>query len=1158
MSSLIIKITQNGASQEYLFSKPGPILIGSDKRCDLWMDDAKIEPKLLEVKLSGGNIFIKEIGARGEIYLDSTILPFREETKYKEGSCISLRNTNYQIHIQKVQGHGEIVEPPPFFEGEFKERLDRMNLKIRERENELKVLDQHQEKKKLQLVDLEEKYHKNAHEKSKLEVEVTSLRTQKDTLSHDIRRKTEKSQDEEEKIVQLRDFVKRLETEEKNLKDTIIAQNLVLTNLKDEREKKSKEVDQQRILLASLKLDTTQAEEQLKELNLVHENQEKEIEDENAKVHQILLKTESAMQENARVQSHLAQVMKEKAVLDHEVQDLQEGLKKLENERKHAQEKLTEIKAQIEQEESISRKIQEEIKRETDEESNLKNLNSELRSELIKAEEKLSLKKNQINQLDFQNQDVTRKLATINFELERASLRLKELVSEERAQELKMIAIRDDMHNLARKAGDDKKLLIKNVEEEKTKLNQELTALRGEIEDGEKRKAKSSADHGLLVIQIEELETKQRNLNKEKTVLEAQVADLQSKKHLAESEIQTLKNETIKLEHEKARAHRELSQLQIKLQDCEIHIKEKQEEAVLEMENYKRDERAKIAAEKEVYMAEVEAFKQKSMIEVEAEYRRKQDDIHQMKSLAQEQVEEIIREARKVEAEITQEAQKRLKDATIDAQDRELQSHNRIKEAQEYFKQKEVEADAIINKARLESRDLMKKSEIEIQDDLSKRKQKIKKFLTMKQETGLAHIKLMSEQHQAKLKRDEEKNHQKLEDLKRKELKKIARLREDEITRQNEIREVAMKEVKEEKEKALRQVNELKRTQEAELNSKKKTMLEHINSTKFTQQKSWEEELKRERELFNRTKKERIQNAAQAVMNVFVAETGSLGENEAQLREKVRNTLEMAIDGQKADALKEVEQVLDFNPHKRKKILPVIQKYSLRVGLPAAIAITLLADIGSVRTKIVETTKDILKQRESASEMYVHQQQNEWKQKHTYNPETTPDYKATFTDNVIYTTDFEKVMDNEEFQNDWILKVHDFMVKDLELSEDLAINYISSEGTLIKELAAARKDLHPQFLDQGLKKMTDLEQTHLGWLKEKMPDQAKQDKFLAFRKNYYDTFYKEKYKANGSRALASEAPIASPLATPVVEPVATPAAAPIAAPLSTPVPKTTP
>jgi hypothetical protein len=676
------------------------------------------------------------------------------------------------------------------------------------------------------------------------------------------------------------------------------------------------------------------------------------------------------------------------------------------------------------------------------------------------------------------------------------------------------------LQNMAKRSAEDKKHIQKTVDEEKYKLGLELTALRSEIEDAKKTFSQVISDEELLQVELNELNTRHRALAKEKQILENQVTELCTQKSLTEAQIHTLKSDTLKFEHEKSRTQRELSQLQIKLMDCETHIKERHEEAYLELENYKREERAKMTAEKSVYLSEVESFKQKSLIEVENEYRRKQEDIHQQKMIAQETSDAILKEARTAENHITMEANERLRQATMEAHAREIQSHNRVKEAQEYFKTKEMEADAILLKSRLESRDMLKNTEFELMDDLAKRKAKIKKFLTMKQESGLAHIKATDEQHVARMRKDAERSMQRLEELKRKELKKVARLRDEELSNHKAMKEVLLKELKAEQGKALKHINELKATQETELADKKKTILEHIHSTKSRQQKNWEEEIKREKELFNRSKKDRIQNATQAVMNVMVAMNSIEAEKEVILRDKIRNTLELAIDGQNADAMRDVEQVLDFNPMKRKKVFPVIQKFAIRVGIPAAIAIVVLADVGSVRTKIVDATKELMKQRNSASEMYVKQQKNDWKEKHTFTPVTTVGYKATYTDNILYTTDFEKVMDNEEFQNDWILKIHDFIVRELELSEDMAINYISAEGTLLKELAAIKKDIHPQFLDVGMKKLTDAEKVHLGWLAEKITDPAKMEKFSAFRKEYFDTFYKEKFTL--SRGVATE------------------------------------
>jgi hypothetical protein len=499
-----------------------------------------------------------------------------------------------------------------------------------------------------------------------------------------------------------------------------------------------------------------------------------------------------------------------------------------------------------------------------------------------------------------------------------------------------------------------------------------------------------------------------------------------------------------------------------------------------------------------------------------------------------------LREARLAEAAITNEATNRLKEATTEAQEREIRSHNRIKEAQEYFKAKEVEADAIILKSRTEASDFRQKTETELMTELSMRKSKIKQFLSLKQEAGLAHIKAMTEQHMSKMNRSERKAQEKLEEIKRKELKRIARLRDQELSTQKEMKESMLESLKAERAKTLSAIQDLKDTQESELAAKKKTVLDHISSTKFTQQQTWEKELQRSKEEFNKSKKARILNATHALMNVFVSEMGNSVEKEDLLKERIQMTLEMAIDGQNASAMKEVSQILDLNPMKRKQMLPVLKKYAWQVGVPAAVAIIILADVGSVRSFMVESTKQMIKQRNSATEMYVNQQKTEWKEKHTFSPETTVGYKSTFVDNILYTTNFEKVMENEAFQNDWILKIHEFMTKELEVSEDIAISYISSEGSLLKDLAAARKDLHPQFLDKGIEKLNELEKTHLGWMKEKIPDQIKMDKLVNFRKEYFDKYYAEKFLKN--RDIASELipSVEQELISPLVESIVKP------------------
>jgi hypothetical protein len=1114
MSSLIIKISNDGKGQEYLFGTMGPILIGSDEKCQLRLPD--VEGKLLEVKISGGNIFIKDLGSEHQMFLNSRILPSREEVRYHEGQAITIEESRYQISISRAQGEHE--DPPPFFENEFKERLEKMNFKIKEKESELKTLAHQEGKKRHDLDELLKAFQKESQQKGKLSAEVEGLRSQKDILSEDIRQNHQKYQDEEGKVRDLRDYVKRLENDERQLKDNIVAQNLVLRNLRDERDSRMKEIEGQRSQLAGLELEARKREEELLELAREFEDQENEISEETSRVESILQRNQSAVQETGRIREHMAQVLKEKTLLDHEVQGLQEEISFLETQRKESQVKLAETKANIDSLSSEKNKLVEAIERNKDQESHLKNLNAELRIEMMKAEEKLSSKKGQLNKVEYEAQDAHRKLSTLQFEVERTEMRLKELSGEEKVLDLKIKTIQAELDTVSKKAQEEKRTLQEKYLEEKGKLDSELHKVRAAIEEGTQMVGAKEAERAKLTGILEEVSGKYRSLQKEKSLLEGQVSEFNVQKMALQDELKSMNDDIIRLNHDKDRAQRELSSLSIRLLDTETEIKEKLEEAKLEMENFKNQERNRIMAEKNVTLAEVESFKQKSLAEVESEYRKKEEKLHLMKVEVHAEAEKVLREARTQEATIIREASNRLNTATEAAEEREREAHKRVKEAQDYLKGKEKEAEAILNKARIDSRELIRKTELDLQQELNTGKKKVKGFLTMKREKAEAHIARLDQEHESHLKKIEAAAQEKLEDLKRRELKKVSKLREEEISKFHGLKENMLKDLEAEKLRTLKEINDQRSEQEKELEEKKKYMLEHINQSKFRHQKNWEEDLRKDKEAFERTKRERVANATRALMNLLESDLDQVKQEDQLWRKRISETLEAAINGVQLEKQKEVEQILDMNPENKKKIIPVIRKFALRFGVPAAVATVVMADVGNFRTYMVNEVGEMLKQKESAANLYADKQKQEWREKNTFNPVTTVGYKDNYTDNIIYTTDFEKVYAAEDFQNEWILKVHDFIVKDLELSEDIAINFISSEGTLITELANLRKDLHPKILDQGIRKMRDYESAQLAWLAEKIPDESKREKFSSFRREYFDKYYGEKFLPGRSMA----------------------------------------
>lgn len=1105
MSSLIVKICKDGLIKEFYTKSFGPIFISKDENKEFYLNSDK-GISFLEIKLSGGEVFIKDISQKSEVLLNSKNIEEGEFTDYIEAQCISLMGENTQIYLSF--DHLEDKNPPPFFEDEFQERLSRMDRNIIEKEKGIKSLDQKYEKKVNQLQELENRVHKHLLEKNKLELELSSLASQKSNINKEIAQKNKLNKNEEDKCAHLEKVLKQLNFEEKNLIDKIDANNIALEKLKHDKEFKSKEVGEQRTLSIQVQKEVSMLKETLLDLNDKIFKQTNEIKNEDVKYKNILIQTNLAHKEESRLKSEVLKIGREKALLSQEQTELSNELSTLHEKKMLAQNNLQEVISKIDFENSKITRIQEEILRHHEDQENLAFNCQELRGELTNLQDKLTAKRNEYNQTEFDHQEQLRKISSINFQIEQLSTRLTEHQKEEKVQELKVISMREDIQNKAKQFESQKEQIQKDLNSfidqtqlQKKSLQSEIDILNKQITNLEIEKEKVQQKAFAFEVDL-------KNIHKDKTTLELELNDLKSKKENLISHIQNLSKESFELERQRNQYRTELNQSKIQIQQIQAQIKDMETASKLDLEQFKREERLKIISEKGISLAEIEAERQKSLINIQNDFKLKQEQSQKMTEIASEQASLIIQDARNQEVAITKEAQRRLNEITNELSLREEDTHKRVKEANNFVKEKEEEASKILASAKIEAHNYVEKIAHDFQEDINIQKKKVKEYLAVKQHAGEVHIKALQEQYILKQQKQDEYHLEKLELLKRKELKKIAKIRESEFAKEADLKESFKQEYKAMKDKALLELSEIREKQLEELAQKKKATIDHINSLKIDATNKLESELSHERSLINKSKKDRLANATQAVVNILRFDNKiSQEENEADLRQKILTALEKTIDGQNANAFSSFSQVLDINPAKKKHFFPVIKKYTVQVGIPAAIAIVLMADIGQVRTMASNQIENFLKAKNSASQIYVKKQQEDWKEKHTFSPELSIGYKSSFTDNVIYTKDFIQTIEDEKFQNNWILKVHDYLVKDLELSEDMAINYISSEGALIKELSEIRKELHPQFLNQGIEKMKSLEETQLGWLKEKITNPETLEKFSNFRKEYFDSYY---------------------------------------------------
>jgi hypothetical protein len=497
----------------------------------------------------------------------------------------------------------------------------------------------------------------------------------------------------------------------------------------------------------------------------------------------------------------------------------------------------------------------------------------------------------------------------------------------------------------------------------------------------------------------------------------------------------------------------------------------------------KRAERSRISQERNALLSEVEALKKKTLSDLET-------NGDSVLTKARMEADTLVTKARLFEQDVMTKSQARMREANEEAERRDRVTFERFEEAEK------------------------KLSDLNLIYD--EKKNQVKIHLHALEEKGEKHQRLLREAQENKLKKEEKFFLQRLEKQKRREFKRVAIVRNEELAKREETLKATQKEMLEKRKTELQKLSRLKEKlhheleqekekQLQEINQNKKTVLEQMGQSRREREERWIKEMEREKENFERSKKDRVSHAVSAVYHLVLSQKN--GERtDDDFKKMIEAALTQALNGQYHETQEKSAQILTHNMSERKKILPVALKYFIRFGLPAAAFGAVAMDLGSLRSGVVYKIETMIKQEKSAQDIFVKNQHEEWKQKYTFNPVMTPGYKKTYADNVLYTKDFALVMEKEDFQNSWILALHEFIVKELELSEEVAISYISGEGSMVKEMDTLRKDINPQFLDVGVNKLKEIEKKFEIDVVAKIPDQEKLAKFKEFRKKYYEEY----------------------------------------------------
>lgn len=161
--------------------------------------------------------------------------------------------------------------------------------------------------------------------------------------------------------------------------------------------------------------------------------------------------------------------------------------------------------------------------------------------------------------------------------------------------------------------------------------------------------------------------------------------------------------------------------------------------------------------------------------------------------------------------------------------------------------------------------------------------------------------------------------------------------------------------------------------------------------------------------------------------------------------------------------------------------------------------------IGIMVTAGAQYGHDKLANRSLASVMDEEQKQRDLDfEQRKFRPNQVLEVKANYTDAVIYTKNFTETYLDDEVQRRWLKAATQYLFEKWRIPEEKSIEVLAMAKTLVKSLDEKKQNIHPDFVDQNIEKMRDLETQTLDQMAEKLGTKVKLEAFKKFETKFFN------------------------------------------------------
>ena len=196
-----------------------------------------------------------------------------------------------------------------------------------------------------------------------------------------------------------------------------------------------------------------------------------------------------------------------------------------------------------------------------------------------------------------------------------------------------------------------------------------------------------------------------------------------------------------------------------------------------------------------------------------------------------------------------------------------------------------------------------------------------------------------------------------------------------------------------------------------------------------------------------------------------------------------------------------VKELYNYNPADAKRVRDFWKQVSL--GLMGAVAVVSLSVFGWIFVaKKSAQWRSVASEHPPVKEAMLERARKEIEAK-KFKPETTTEFKKSYTDNVLFTTGYVQQELSQEFRKKWILELNKVAVSDWKLSENVIVPLVSREYGLVQELSKIRLGLTVDREKEGIEKMRTREKEFQAEIKGLLKTKEMVEKFNRLKRSFF-------------------------------------------------------